>query len=1591
VALPFKVSLAVVAACSLAAVVPRVAAAGNITVGGQPLPGPPYAIVPSLGTQVGTNLFHSFGQFSLSQGDLATFSGPAATKNVISRVTGGSVSSIDGTIRSTINGANLYLINPSGIVFGQNATVNVLGSFHASTADYVKMSDGTRFQAKNPDSPTSTMSAEPPVAFGFLTMPPAKIAVNGSTLGSVPGTLGLVAGPVSIGPASQTALTGAALSASGTIHVTSVAGTGEVPVDPRNTSALPVTSFGSVDISGGIRGGSTLSANGVTSGGSVFIRSGALTIDASNINANNFGSGPVGKFDVSAGTLILKNSAGFVSLALGKGGASPISITADSVLLDNRAKIQSAMGSDTSIVVTTQQLTLKNGGLIGANSSGAANVTVNVAGQLSIMGSNPSSNTGITSTGSPANIAVKAGTLSITSPGGDGAGISASGTGMPASIVVMVDGALSIDGTGVIRDPTTGVFPVVGISADANRGSTGKAGNVTVTAGTLSILNNGVIGARTFGGGDGGSVSVDVPAGQLTIDGTGGNPEVSTTGIASDANPGSTGNAGKVTVKAGTLSIFNNGEISAQTFGSGNGGEASITVAGKLTIDGISGNPGFVTGIATASPGGTGNGGDLTIRAGSLSIVNNGQIVSGTSGPGNGGSVFVTVAGETSIDSGAQITAVSGGGSGSGGNVTVASSNLTIREGGIISTQTFGPGSGGNISVTVPGGDVLVDANAGTKSTGILATASKGSTGTGGNVAISSGSLTILNGGLVSTERFGSGTTGSISVGVGQGLSIDGGPATGVTGISARSEPGSALSAGNVVVRAGALSIGGGGQISASTQGSGTGGDVAVSVTGTAALTRGGQISSETSGPGAGGRVEVTADGVLTLTDLGSGITASATPTATGTAGSVTVTGGQITIASGAEIASTTAGTGAGGSVIVTTPGALVLDGAGVGNTQIAASATGPQSGAGGPVTVAANALTVAGGARIASTTFGPGAGGDVAVTVTNGVTLAGVGPDSASGITASAEPGSSGQAGQVVLTAGGAIALSGGAKVTSSTAGAGNAGTVQVSSQGPLSLTDPGSGIIALATSIATGNAGSVAVTAPQIALMAGAEISSTTAGTGAGGSVKVTTPGVLVLDGAGVNNTEIAASATGPQSGPGGSVTVAANALTVAGGARIASTTFGPGDAGDVAVTVANGVTLSGAGPNGASAITALAQPGSSGRAGEVILTAGGAIALSGGAKATSSTAGSGKGGTVQVTAQGPLTLSDPETGIIASATSTASGDAGSVMVAASQITITAGGEIASTTAGTGSGGSVTVTTGGALVLNGSGDPNTQIAASATGRQSGPGGSVTVGADTLTVQGGARIASSTAGLGKGGDVTVTVASDIALPDPGPQITAESTGSGNAGLITVWATRLLMNNGAAISTEAVSSMASGGNITLHVRDFLHLTSSKITTSVKDEIGNGGNILIDPQLVILDRSSIIAQAVKGHGGDININAGLFIASADSIVSASSQLGISGTVEISGPRVDVNGALVVLASQLRGLVAVQREACAVRAEQPISSLVEAGRGGLPQDPEATLPALYIAGRDVNPNPPAGTDTTEANSALQTTIHLRMRCG
>ncbi|CAK0768246.1 exported hypothetical protein [Gammaproteobacteria bacterium] len=162
-----------------------------------PLPGPNYAITPDLGRQVGGNLFHSFGQFSIHTGESATFSGPSSVSNILSRVTGGEVSQIDGTLRSTIPGAALYLVNPAGVMFGEHATLDVPGSVHITTADYLRLGNGGRFDARNPSN--SLLTVMPVEAYGFLGDAPGKIGVSGAFLRVPEGqTLSLIGGDINL-------------------------------------------------------------------------------------------------------------------------------------------------------------------------------------------------------------------------------------------------------------------------------------------------------------------------------------------------------------------------------------------------------------------------------------------------------------------------------------------------------------------------------------------------------------------------------------------------------------------------------------------------------------------------------------------------------------------------------------------------------------------------------------------------------------------------------------------------------------------------------------------------------------------------------------------------------------------------------------------------------------------------------------------------------------------------------------------------------------------------------------------------------------------------------------------------------------------------------------------------------------------------------------------------------------------------------------------------------------------------------------------------------------------------------------------------
>ncbi|MCD6388965.1 MAG: hypothetical protein J7L69_06100, partial [Desulfobulbaceae bacterium] len=223
------------------------------------------------------------------------------------------------------------------------------------------------------------------------------------------------------------------------------------------------------------------------------------------------------------------------------------------------------------------------------------------------------------------------------------------------------------------------------------------------------------------------------------------------------------------------------------------------------------------------------------------------------------------------------------------------------------------------------------------------------------------------------------------------------------------------------------------------------------------------------------------------------------------------------------------------------------------------------------------------------------------------------------------------------------------------------------------------------------------------------------------------------------------------------------------------------------------------------------------------------------------------------------------------------------------------------------------------------------------------------------LTADGGIR--ANTLGDGTGGGIDLS-AGNFNLNNGGI-INSSSTGSGDAGSIALSAADSLLMDHAAITTEA-STEADGGNIKISVKDLLSLYYSEITSSVGGgPETTGGNINIDPIFVVLNHSQIVANAYAGTGGNIDIIADTFLADPQSIVDASSKLGVSGTVNIQAPITSISGLVSPLNSEFVNASELLRGRCMARLREggTYSSFIVGGRDGLPFEPGTLLPGTY----------------------------------
>ena len=253
--------------------------------------------------------------------------------------------------------------------------------------------------------------------------------------------------------------------------------------------------------------------------------------------------------------------------------------------------------------------------------------------------------------------------------------------------------------------------------------------------------------------------------------------------------------------------------------------------------------------------------------------------------------------------------------------------------------------------------------------------------------------------------------------------------------------------------------------------------------------------------------------------------------------------------------------------------------------------------------------------------------------------------------------------------------------------------------------------------------------------------------------------------------------------------------------------------------------------------------------------------------------------------------------------------------------------------------------------------------------------GGNIDVSAGTLAMH-NSHISTLSSGTQTGGNAVISAKQSVTLGG-GSSISASNTGAANAGNIVINAgSQFISQNG---SVTAQASEGSGGNIYLKAVDSIRLINGQINTSVHGgPTTSGGNITIDPTLMTLQNSQILAQAGQGQGGNINITAGTFLADPTSLVSASSQFGLSGTVNIQSPVSSLSGTLATLPQRPLQVQHLLSQRCAVQASGRLSSLVVAGRERLPVEPGGWLmsPMALIADQPSPQHPAVSLAVTPA---------------
>ncbi|MBD1937293.1 S-layer family protein [Microcoleus sp. FACHB-68] len=693
------------------------------------------------GTAAGGNLFHSFSSFSLPAGNQAYFNNALTVENIFGRVTGKNLSNLNGLIRA--NGtANLFLINPNGIIFGPNASLNIGGSFFASTADQINFKDGSFFSAKEPQSsPLLTINVPVGLQFGnssngsIVNQSVAKVGEQVVGLQVNAGeTLALLGGNVTLDGGHLTA-------PQGQIELGSVGEQSLIRLIPTETGIAlgyeDVQAFKDIQL---LRQ-SVVNTSGA-GGGAIQVRGRQINLtDGSAIISNTLGLNNGGGIVIEAERFLVQNGAFVSSLTAGAGSSGDLTVRAsESVHLTGSGNFIETLlsilnrtfdsnnirdgiftasfgaGNSGNLTIKTSRFTAENGALVLSstfNQGEGGALSVNATESVNIV------NAGLlTGTGGPK----ASGDLTITTTRlnlleGGVLATSSLGEGRGGNITVNAAESVEVISPGEpIFIPINGFLrPIaLGLSAISSESfSSADAGNLIINTKRLGVRNNGLIKTNTTGEG---------LAGKLTINALDKVEVMGNFSVIATSNFGAVTNsfnsAGDLRIETKQLIVRNGGQIQTATFGRGGGGNLYIKASESIELSGTSVDKSRVSGLLSSSQEfgveNVGNAGNIKIETGRLVVRDGARISVSGERTGNAGNLEI-IANSIYLDNGS-IRARTG--AGDFGNILIQSNDIQLRRGSNIATDA-GNSDGGNIRITtgtlaaLENSDITADAQQG--------------------------------------------------------------------------------------------------------------------------------------------------------------------------------------------------------------------------------------------------------------------------------------------------------------------------------------------------------------------------------------------------------------------------------------------------------------------------------------------------------------------------------------------------------------------------------------------------------------------------------------------------------------------------------------------------------------------------------------------------------------------------------------------------------------------------------------------------------------------------------------------------------------